>query len=113
MMALNGVYPVHTWIESIDAYDFPDDLIDWSDCPCCGLKPQVWEFDNGRSTACGCWENKYDHFSIWAESIMSVHIRTNKTADYYSGDLLKNWNHWCAMGEVLFEHASKRTDGRW
>lgn len=27
---------------------------DWLPCPRCGLRPLVWEFDNGRVTAWGC-----------------------------------------------------------
>ena len=34
----------------------------WLVCPNCNLKPLVWEFNNGRSTACGCGENEYNHF---------------------------------------------------
>jgi hypothetical protein len=42
-----------------------------------------------------------------------VHNRTGKTVEYDHDGLRKNWNHWCATGEVLFEHAGKRDDGRW
>ena len=96
----------------IEAFKEPEG--DWHLCPCCELKPKVWEFNNGRSTACGCWTTRYDHFSVHAESIVSVHKRTGgkKMTEYNSDDLRKNWNHWCETGEVLFEHASKRTDGR-
>ena len=104
-------YPAHSYHFCIDAY--VDVEGDWSNCPVCGLQPKVWTFDNGRSTACGCWETKYNHFSINAESVCSVLKRTGGFVDYYSEDLRHNWNHWCATGEVLFEHASKRTDGRW
>ena len=100
----------------IDAYEFPEDKDEWLSCPVCGLKPKVWTFDNGRSTACGCGENKYNHKSIFAESIMSVIKRSyNGTSckEYDSNELRNNWNHWCLTGEILFEHASKRTDGRW
>jgi len=106
-------YDTHSWHYCIDEYKNPEG--EWDDCPCCGLKPKVWVFDNGRKTACGCWESKYDHFSINAESIMSVHKRTNgkRMQEYDSDALRKNWNHWCKTGEILFEHASKRSDCRW
>lgn len=96
----------------IDSYKDPDG--EWLPCPNCGLRPKVWSFDNGRSTACGCWENKYDHFSIHAESIMSIVKRNDGSVAGYDSDALrKNWNEWCKTGKVVFEHAGKRTDGRW
>ena len=106
-------YDAHYWYFCIDDYKHPKG--DWDKCPCCGLTPKVWTFDNGRSTACGCWKNKYEHFSIYAESIMSVHVRTDgkKITEYDSDALRKNWNHWCKTGEILFQHSSKRSDGRW
>lgn len=113
LLCVDTGYEAHGWHYCIDAYEDPEG--EWADCPCCGLKPKTWVFDNGRSTACGCWESKYYHFSINAESIMSVHKRTDgkKMTEYDSDELRKNWNHWCKTGEVLFEHASKRDDGRW
>lgn len=110
--AYNHGYPVHTWINCTDAYNEVPENEHWMDCPCCGLKPKVWEFDNGRRTACGCWENKYDHFSVYAESIMSVHLRTNgcKMTEYKSDQLRLNWNEYCAtmispcsQGDLRFE----------
>lgn len=101
----------HSRYNCIDAYKNAEG--DWSACPCCGLRPKVWQFDNGRSTACGCWTNTYDHFSIHAESIMSVLKKTGETTKYDSDELRINWNHWCATGEELFKRASKRTDERW
>lgn len=92
---------VHDYYKCIDAY--LDCAGDWSNCPVCKLKPKVWEFNNGRSTACGCWKNKYDHFSIRAESITSVYHRTGSTEEYDSDSLRKNWNHWCETGELLFD----------
>ena len=37
----------------IDAYKKPENPMEWLPCPRCGLRPLVWEFDNGRATACG------------------------------------------------------------
>ena len=110
----NSQYPVHSWIECIDAYKDP--IAEYLPCPNCGLKPKVWVFDNGRSTACGCWNSKYDHFSIHAESIMSVIKRSSNGEDctgYDPAALRDNWNHWAQTGGILFVHARYRTDGRW
>lgn len=111
-MKITGYEP-HSWHFCINDYKKPDG--DWEKCPACELKPLVWVFDNGRSTACGCWKNRCDHFSIHAESIMSVHKRTGgkKMTECNSDELRKNWNHWCKTGKVLFKHAGERTDGRW
>lgn len=100
MEITNGYHP-HSSHNCIDS--FTDPAGDWSECPCCGLKPKAWIFDNGRYTACGCWKSKYEHFSIKAESIMSVHNRTDgKAMNEYDRDALrKNWNHWCATGEIV------------
>ena len=108
-------YPSHSWHHCIDAYEDPEHPEQWDCCPNCKLKPKIWTFDNGRSTACGCWEDKYHHFSVRAESIMSVHKRTDgkKMTEYDSDELRKNWNHWCKTGDILFHHASERDDGRW
>jgi hypothetical protein len=96
--------------KAISAYKFPRNWFSYLPCPNCGLKPLVWEFDNGRSTACGCGENEYNHFSIKAESIMS-YIKRNggSSLGYISGELLLNWNQWVKTGEVLFEVVG----GRW
>lgn len=83
---------------------------EWLECPNCKLKPMAWEFDNGRQTACGCWTNKYNQHHVYAESIMSVHIRTDgKQMNLYDSDgLRKNWNHWCETGEHLFGEVIER-----
>lgn len=104
-------YPTYSFLNCIDAFEPVKG--DWEVCPKCNLEPKEWEFDNGRSTACGCWRSKYDHFSINAESIISVYKRTGITAEYDDDELRRNWNHYTETGEQLFEHASKRTDGRW
>lgn len=103
-------YPPHSWINCISAYVEPDKDKEWHSCPKCGFRPKVWTFDNGRSTACGCWATTYDHFSVCAESIMSVHVRNNGIVEEYDTDgLRKNWNHWCETGELLFTSGN----GRW
>lgn len=71
-----------------------------------------WEFDNGRATACGCGTDCYSHWSVQAESIMSVIKRSDngKSAEAYDIDELKNnWNHWVRTGEILFTPGN----GRW
>ena len=101
--------------KAINAYKHVENPEDWDNCPNCGLIPKEWIFDNGRHTACGCGKNEYEHFSVDAESIMSVFKRsdngTNAT-EYKIDELRKNWNHFAKTGEMLFI-SSKRTDGRW
>lgn len=61
----------------IDVYKKPENPMEWLPCPRCGLRPLVWEFDNGRFTACGCGTDCYSHWSVRAESIMSVIKRSD------------------------------------
>ncbi len=111
-MTLETGYPIHGSHIDFDFYKTPEG--DWLPCPCCGLKPKAWVFDNGRSTSCGCWEDNYHHFAIFAESIMSVHRRNKgNVAAYDSDGLRKNWNHWCKTGDVLFDRTSTKTIGLW
>lgn len=94
----------------ISAYKFPDDWFNYLRCPNCNLRPLVWEFNNGRSTACGCGENEYKHFSIEAESIMSYISRNSGSALGFKQDnLMNNWNHWVKTGEIIF----KPVNGIW
>lgn len=96
--------------KAINAYVQVDKPWYWFNCPKCGSKPLVWEFNNGRSTACGCGENEYVHESVEAESVMSYVTRNNGSAlGYDSDELRKNWNHWCKTGEKKF----KKGDGKW
>lgn len=102
--------------KAINAYKKVENPEDWECCPKCELIPKVWEFDNGRSTACGCGESKYNHHSIHAESIRSVMENShNGTSmeEYNLDELRKNWNHWCNTGEVLFKAQPHRMDKRW
>ncbi len=84
----------------IDAFDFPEDVDDWLECPDCSLKPKVWIFDNGRFTGCGCG-SRYDHPGAQAESIMSCWRRGGQ---YDSDALRKNWNHWVNTREHLWKY---------
>jgi hypothetical protein len=97
-------------IEAYTAVKYPHG---WEKCPNCGLTPLVWEFDNGRSTGCGCGENEYRHFTINAESIMSCHKHDGNTKNYNKdgNDLQKNWNHWVRTGEILFNRG--KNNDRW
>lgn len=98
----------------ISAYQIPDKIEEWLPCPNCNLKPLVWEFDNGRSTGCGCGENEYNHFSIYSESIMSwVNRHGGSAMEYNSNKLKENWNHWVRTSEELENHKSLREMGRW
>lgn len=65
----------------INAYEEPENPMEWLPCPRCGLRPLVWEFDNGRATACGCGTDCYSHWSVQAESIMSVIKRSDNGKD--------------------------------
>jgi hypothetical protein len=96
------------------AYSIPKDAEEWLPCPNCGLRPLTWEFNNGSSTACGCGENEYTHFSIYTESIMSHISRHNGSALHYrSSALRQNWNHWTMTGQELEPHSFLREMGRW
>jgi hypothetical protein len=98
----------------ISAYKIPNNPEEWLDCPNCGLKPLVWEFNNGRSTGCGCGENEYNHFSIWSESIMSWVTRHGGSAlNYDSYKLRKNWNHWVETKKELEPRAQLLDEGKW
>lgn len=72
----------------INAYEEPENPMEWLPCPRCGLRPLVWEFDNGRATACGCGTDCYTHDI---------------------DELKNNWNHWVRTGEILFTPGN----GRW
>lgn len=110
----NHGYKVHSDYMCIDAYEDPKDVDKWMSCPCCNLKPKVWQFDNGRSTACGCYNSKYDHFSVRAESIMSVHIRCDGSLKEYDSDKLRlNWNEYCATMVNSCNHSDLRFEERW
>lgn len=66
-----------------DVYKKPENPTEWLPCPRCGLRPLVWEFDNGRATACGCGTDCYSHWSVQAESIMSVIKRSHKIGSIF------------------------------
>lgn len=105
---INGKY------KCISAYQIPDKIDEWLECPNCGLKPLVWEYNNGRSTGCGCGKNEYEHFSINSESIMSCVTRHGGSVTEYNTNKLKeNWNHWVETGEELETYKSLRELGRW
>lgn len=98
----------------ISAYKIPDDFYLWSKCPNCNLYPLVWEFNNGKSTACGCGENEYRHFSIHSESIMSYVTRNNGSALGYDSKKLRiNWNYWVDTGIELESHEKLKKENRW
>jgi hypothetical protein len=105
---------INSKYKCISAYKIPHKVDEWLACPNCNLKPLVWEFNNGRSTGCGCGENEYNHFSINSESIMSHVTRHGGSAlEYDSDKLRKNWNHWVETGEELETYKGLREEGRW
>lgn len=98
----------------ISAYKIPDKPEEWLNCPNCGLIPLVWEYDNGRSTGCGCGENEYNHFSIWSESIMSHVSRNGGSALNYNSNKLKiNWNYWVNHGIELEPREQLLKEKKW
>lgn len=100
--------------KAISAYQIPKDPNNWLDCPNCGLKPLVWEFNNGRSTACGCGKSEYDHFSIWSESIMSyINRHGGSVLNYNSNKLNINWNYWVKNGIELEPREMLLKEGKW
>ena len=80
-----------------DAYEMPSDYMNWNECPVCGLRPMVWEYDNGRSTACGCGNGKYDHFRISAKSVGEYY--SNKWI-YDPDELRNNWNQFTKLAKL-------------
>jgi len=100
--------------KAISAYQIPTNPQDWLECPKCGLIPLTWNFNNGSSTACGCGDNEYNHFSIWTESIMS-HLKRNENSalNYNSNKLMINWNHWVKTGEELEPRDQLLSEGKW
>ncbi len=98
----------------ISAYVKVKNPTQWLNCKDCGLIPLVWEFNNGRSTGCGCGENEYRHHSIQAESIMSWVTRHNGSAlNYNSDELRTNWNHWVKTGEDIFKKQKEENNKIW
>lgn len=97
MTKTNHGHPVYSLHQCIDAYEDPPQDEDWQSCPHCGLRPKVWLYSNGRSTACGCGHSKYHHFAVCAESVMSCYTRCGGSLAEYDCDALrKNWNEYCA-----------------
>ena len=113
----NHGYKVSSFVKEpicIDVFVEPNNPDMWLNCPCCGLKPKIWEFDNGRQTACGCANDKYNHFSVVAESIMSCHVRNNGNLSEYDGDALrKNWNEYCQTMVSPCSHGDLYLEGKW
>jgi len=107
-------YAYHSDYNLVKDYIYPDNFTEWLSCPVCGLKPKIWTYDNGRSTGCGCHNIRYDHFSIFAESIMS-HVSRNKgsAAEYDSDALQKNWNTWVNTGRIMCDMEKLKKKGRW
>lgn len=110
-----GIVQSHPYVfPEFDFYKYPEDIDEWKECPFCGCKPKVWRFDNGRSTACGCLlqeYNQYNHFAIFAESVMSVYTRTGFTKEYEIDGLKNNWNVFCETGKIVFDRANVKE--RW
>lgn len=112
-MKTNNGYNVNSFINCIDSYKRVDESKVWSKCPCCGLKPKIWTFNNGRKTACGCWNSMYDLFSVRAESILSYE-KSHDSLEFYDFDLLrKNWNEYCATMINPCSQDDLTKEGKW
>jgi hypothetical protein len=108
------------WLEhrrnykAISAYKRVTNPSAWAPCKICGLIPLVWEYNNGRGTACGCGENEYNHHSIHAECIMSYVSRHNGSATgYHPEELRMNWNQWVAVGQDIFKQQKEINPKIW
>ena len=100
--------------KAIEAYKKVNNPQFWLPCNGCGLIPLVWEFNNGRSTACGCGENEYRHHSIHAESIMSFVKRNNGSAlGFISDELRMNWNQWVKTGQDVYKQMKENNPEIW
>jgi hypothetical protein len=87
---------------------------EWLHCKVCGLIPLVWEYNNGRSTACGCGKNDYDHLSIQCESVMSYVKRNNGSAVGFNPNGLRdNWNEWVSSGRDIFKEQKLKDPNIW
>jgi hypothetical protein len=95
------------------AYKKVDNPHNWLPCKNCGLIPLIREFDNGSSTACGCGENDYNHFSIQSESVMSFYKRNKGSIYGFSGHLGMNWNQWVLTGQDIFKEMKKNNPEIW
>jgi hypothetical protein len=100
--------------KATESYTKVNDPINWLPCKDCGLIPLVWEFDNGRRTACGCGKDDYNHHYIGAESIMSYIVRNSGSSLGFNNDELRiNWNHWVKTGQDLFKKERKKNNKIW
>ena len=100
--------------KAIEAYKKVNNPQFWLPCKECGLIPLVWEFNNGRSTACGCGENEDRHHSRHAESIMSFVKRNNGSAlGFISDELRMNWNQWVKTGQDVYKQMKENNPEIW
>lgn len=113
MSKTNHGYQINFFHNCINCYQFPKKG-DWSTCPNCNLKPKVWRFENVLQTACGCWNSKFDIFSVSAESIISVYHRCKGDLPEWNSDQLRiNWNEYCATMINPCSHTDLQELGRW
>ena len=118
---MRTVYRYHNKLDDnrylcTESYKVVDNPQKWELCDICELIPKIWQYDNGRRTACGCGVDIYSHFSISAESVMSVIKRSENgtsVVEYDVNSLRDNWNNWVKYREDLFQNKTTRKDGRW
>ncbi len=111
---INHGHKVNYNYTCIESYKDVENPKLWSNCPCCNLKPRIWAYNNGLKTGCGCGNSIYDHFSVFAESIMSVHKRCGGiVAEYERDNLMVNWNEYCATMINPCSYDDLRVEGKW
>ncbi len=108
----NFGFEVHSWRNCTNAFKEPIDIDLWLPCPACNLKPKVWRFDNGQSTACGCWNDGYYRFSVVAESVGSLINRARGFGRMDRDDLRMNWNDYCLTGVPILNQDLRELN-RW
>ena len=65
---------------------------EWLNCPNCGIKPFVWEFDNGRFAECDCGE-QYKRESASAIAVLTYYKEHNTMIGFPGDELRVNWNN--------------------
>lgn len=63
----------------------------WINCPICGIKPFVWEFDNGRYAECDCGE-EYHRENASAIAALPYYNKHQTLVDFPDKELRNNWN---------------------
>jgi hypothetical protein len=80
---------------SFDFYEIPEEPEKWNPCPECGLRPKIYEFDNGRFAHCICGESRYKHkHEVSAKPIGDYVRETGGFSGFDRDELRRNWNNY-------------------